>query len=88
MLKKEIEYPLLFIIPDNILLKKSKIHSLFMKINIDVLFIDENSIIYDKTFLKPFNFYSPAKEAKYILEIEENFTKKNQIKIGNKIKIN
>lgn len=57
-------------------LKDSSIHTLFMRFEIDIYFIDENKIVFDKTSLKPWRFYKPEKQAKYILE-----TKKDKLKI-------
>lgn len=69
--KKEFEEGLLF---TN--LKDSSIHTLFMRFEIDVYFIDKNKIIYDKVTLKPWKFYNPKKQAEYIFE-----TKKDKLKL-------
>lgn len=69
--KKEFDEGLLF---TN--LKDSSIHTLFMRFEIDVYFIDKNKIIYDKVTLKPWKFYNPKKQAEYILE-----TKKDKLKL-------
>lgn len=69
--KKDIDFAMLF--SD---LKDSSIHTLFMRFEIDVYFLDENRIVYDKILLKPWRFYRPKKQAKYILE-----TKKDVLKI-------
>lgn len=63
-------------------LKDSSIHTMFMRFEIDVYFIDENKVVYEKTSLKPWKFYKPKKQAKYIME-----TKKNKLKleIGDKL---
>ncbi|WP_407392564.1 DUF192 domain-containing protein [Methanobrevibacter sp.] len=63
-------------------LKDSSIHTHFMRFEIDVYFLDENKTIFEKTTLKPWKFYRPKKQAKYILE-----TKKNKLKleIGDKL---
>ena len=67
MFKKDIDYGLLFILRYG-----SGIHTCFMRFNIDVYFLDENKIIYDKITLKPWKYYNPPKKAKYILETKEN----------------
>ena len=77
MFKKDIDYGLLFILKYG-----SGIHTCFMRFNIDVYFLDENKIIYDKITLKPWKYYKPSENAKYILETKENFLKLN---IGDKI---
>lgn len=72
--KKDFENGLLF---TN--LTDSSVHTMFMRFEIDIYFIDENNIIYDKTTLKPWRFYKPKKQAKYILETRKN---KLKLKIG------
>lgn len=57
-------------------LKDSSIHTMFMRFEIDVYFIDKKGIIYDKISLKPWRFYKPKKQAEYILE-----TKKDKLKL-------
>lgn len=63
-------------------LTDSSIHTMFMRFEIDVYFIDKNKIIYDKVSLKPWKFYRPEKQAKYILETRKNKLKLN---IGDKL---
>ena len=60
-------------------LKDSSIHSMFMRFEIDVYFIDENKMIFDKKTLEPWKFYRPKKQAKFILETKKN---KLNLKIG------
>ena len=57
-------------------LTDSSIHTMFMRFEIDIYFLDKNKIIYDKVSLKPWKFYKPKKQAEYILE-----TKKNKLKL-------
>ena len=68
MFKKDIDYGLLFILKYG-----SSIHTCFMRFAIDVYFLDENKIIFDKVTLKPWKHYNPSKKARYILETKENF---------------
>jgi hypothetical protein len=63
-------------------LKDSSIHTMFMRFEIDVYFMDENKIIFEKTSLNPWKFYKPKKQAKYILETEKN---KLKLEIGDKL---
>lgn len=77
MFKKDIDYGLLFILGYG-----SGIHTCFMRFNIDVYFIDENKIIFEKITLKPWKYYNPSKKAKYILETKENHM---NLKKGDKI---
>ena len=77
MLKKDIDCAMLF---TN--LTDSSIHTLFMKFEIDVYFLDKNKIVFEKTTLKPWKFYKPKKPAKYIMETKKDFLK---LKIGDKL---
>ena len=71
MLKKDIDFALLFYD-----LKDSRIHTHFMRFDIDVYFLDRDKVIFEKTMLKPWKLYKPKKQAKYIIE-----TKKDELKI-------
>ena len=75
--KKDIDFALLFCN-----LKDSGIHTHFMRFDIDVYFLDENKVVFEKTSLKPWKFYKPKKQAKYILETKKNLLK---IEIGDKL---
>ena len=77
MLKKNFNSALIF---TN--LKDSSIHTNFMRFEIDVYFLDENKVIYEKTTLKPWKFYKPKKQAKYIIETERD---KLKLKTNDKI---
>ena len=69
--KKDIDFGMLFCN-----LTDPSIHTMFMRFEIDVYFINENKIVFDKTSLKPWRFYRPKNNAKYILE-----TKKDELKM-------
>ncbi len=77
MLKKEIDFAILFYN-----LKDSSIHTYFMRFDIDIYFLDKNKIIFEKATLKPWKFYRPKKQAKYILETKKNCLK---LKIGDEL---
>jgi hypothetical protein len=47
-----------------------------MRFDIDIYFLDENKIVFEKVTLQPWKFFKPQKQAKYILE-----TKKGKLKI-------
>lgn len=86
MLKNKIEYPLIFNIPENFPYKSSSIHTFFMKIPIDVVFIDKNLKIYEKASLYPWAYFKPKKKGTYFIEFEYGYLNKNNIKINDKIK--
>ena len=52
-------------------LTDSSIHTMFMSFEIDVYFIDENMVVFDKVTLKPWRFYKPERQAKYIIETKK-----------------
>ena len=63
-------------------LTDSSIHTMFMRFEIDIYFVDKNGVIFDKVTLRPWKFYKPKKHAKYIIETEKN---KLNLKIGDKL---
>ena len=63
-------------------LADSGIHTMFMRFEIDVYFADENKVVFDKATLRPWKFYRPKKQAKYIIETEKN---KLNVKIGDRL---
>jgi len=77
MFKRDIDFALLF---SNF--TDSSIHTSFMRFDIDVYFLDENRVIFEKTTLTPWKFYKPQKQAKYILETKKDNLK---LKIGDKL---
>ena len=88
MFKKNIDYPLLFEIPQNIRNKhRSSIHSCFMRFELKLLFIDDENIIYEMADLKPWRHYVPKKAAKYIIEFDKKSFNEINLKIGDEIEI-
>jgi hypothetical protein len=69
--RKDIDHALIFANH-----KDSSIHTHFMRFDIDVYFLDENNVVFEKATLTPWKFYRPKKRAKYIIE-----TKKDALKI-------
>ncbi len=50
----------------------SAIHTLFMKYDITVLWLDKNRVIVDKTLAKHWRpFYMPRKPAQYVVELHQ-----------------
>ena len=81
----------MFFIFDNV-----EYHTFWMKntlIPLDIIFIDKNLEIVDIKYAvpckeDPCNLYKPSKSAKYVLEVNGNFTVKNNIDIGDEIILN
>ena len=88
MLKREIDYPLLFKIPQRFNSpSRSAIHTCFMLVEIIVVFVDENDEVFEIARLKPWQYYKPQKSAKYVIEFNEEDYFKCKLEIGNQIKI-
>ena len=88
MFKREIDYPLLFKIPQRFNSpSRSAIHTCFMLVEIIAVFIDENNEVFEIARLKPWKYYKPKKSAKYVIEFNEEDYFKCKLKIGDRIKI-
>ena len=80
--KKKFNYALVFDFPSESKIGTS-LHMLFVFFPIDVLFLDKNKIVVDKTTLEPFTpNYTPKSAAKYVIELPKGKT--SLIKIGQK----
>ena len=87
MFREDAKVPLLFEIPQKVnSRKRSSIHSLFMRFDIVLVFIDGNNLVYEITDLAPWNYYVPEKSAKYIVEFDKKEFN-NCLKIGDEIEI-
>ena len=75
--KRDIDFAMLFYN-----LKDSRIHTHFMRFEIDAYFLDENKIVFEKTTLKPWKLYKPKKQASYILETKKDCLK---LEIGDRL---
>lgn len=65
---------------------KNGIHTFFMFFPIDVLFLDRTGRVVELIKeLKPWRFYFPKQEAKWIVELQAGTIKKTSIEIGNQI---
>ena len=88
MFKKKCDYPMLFEIPQDIQIKeRSSIHSLFMRFELALVFIDEENLIYEIADLKPWRYYVPKKGAKYIIEFDKKEFENYDLKIGDEIEL-
>ena len=87
MFREDAKFPLLFEIPQKVnSRKRSSIHSLFMRFDIVLVFIDGNNLVYEIADLAPWNYYVPEKSAKYIVEFDKKEFN-NCLKIGDEIEI-
>jgi hypothetical protein len=86
MFRKNIEKPLLFILP-NESKQLSSIHSFFVFFPFDAVFLNSKGVVVDvKEKIKPFTFnITPQKPAKYIIEMKAGEVRRRGIKVGDKL---
>ena len=87
MFKKDAKIPLLFEIPKSKNRTRSAIHTCFMRFEIVIIFIGYNEEVFEIATLKPWQYYTPKKGAKYIIEFEKNEFEKYDLEVNDKIKI-
>lgn len=85
MFKGGIERGLVLGIPEGRGRCGSGIHMFFMRIPLDVLFLDKEKKVVDKVYLRPWQVYNPIKPARYVLELEEGSLKSSNTEIGDEI---
>lgn len=62
------------------------LHMFFVFYRIDVLFLNKNKVVVDKTEnFRPFTFYKSKKKAMYAIELPDGIIKKTKTEIGDKI---
>jgi uncharacterized membrane protein (UPF0127 family) len=79
MLKGGIERGLVLKIPEGRGRRGSGIHMFFMRIPLDVLFLDEGKVVVDKVHLKPWQMYNPREPARFVVELEEGASSGTEI---------
>lgn len=85
MFKEDIEQGLILKIPKGRGRHGSGIHMFFMRIPLDVLFLDDEMVVVDKVHLKPWQTYNPIKPARYVVELEEGTFESSGTEIGDKL---
>jgi uncharacterized membrane protein (UPF0127 family) len=84
--EKDFDYALVFHLHEKGKLSAS-IHMLFMRMPIDVLFLDEQQRVVDAVKQLPtwvFN-YTPRKEAKYVVELPPGTIEKYRVTLGGRV---
>ena len=86
MFRSRISKPLLFIMPSESK-ELSSIHSLFVFFPFDAVFLDSKGVVVDiRERIKPFRLkITPAKPARYILEMEAGGSRRRKINVGDKL---
>ncbi len=85
MLKAKIFRGLVLTIPKGRGRRGSGIHMFFMRIALDVIFLDEHKRVVDTVYLKPWQTYNPKKPARYVIELEEGRIKSSKTEIGDEL---
>ncbi|MBC7101350.1 MAG: DUF192 domain-containing protein [Methanobacteriales archaeon] len=82
MFKKDIKRGLLLEMPEGRGRRGSSIHMFFMRIPLDVIFLDSEKRVVDLATLKPWQIYIPKKPAKYIIELPQGSIEDSGTRIG------
>ena len=82
MLKKRLEKGMILKIPEGRGKMGSAIHMFFMRIPLDVIFLDEQKNVLDLVTLKPWQTYTPKKAARYVVELREGNLISSKTEIG------
>jgi uncharacterized protein len=85
MFKGNIENGLVLKIPPGRGRRGSGIHMFFMRIPLDVIFLDEEKRVVDLINLKPWQVYNPKKPARFVLELPEGTLKSSNTHIGDEL---
>lgn len=85
MFKKKIDYGLVLVIPKGRGKRGAAIHMFFMRIPLDVIFLDQNKQVVDMVSLEPWTVYTPSKAARYVIELEKGILEKSSTEIGDLI---
>ncbi len=68
--------------------KKFSIHTFFVFFSIDLIYLDDDFTVLEiEKNLPPFRFYTPDKEAKYLIELPAGVIEKKEIMEGHELQI-
>jgi len=82
MLKKNVKKGMILKIPEGRGKMGSAIHMFFMRIPLDVIFLDYEKNVLDQVTLKPWQTYTPKKAARYVVELKEGYLTSSETEIG------
>lgn len=85
MFKGSIKRGLVLRIPEGRGRRGSGIHMFFMRIPLDVLFLDEEKVVVDEVHLKPWQMYNPKKPARFVVELQKGTLKSSGTEIGDEL---
>jgi uncharacterized membrane protein (UPF0127 family) len=58
------------------------IHGFFMRFSLDLIFINGSKQVVELASLKPWRFFSPKVDCKWVLEVNKGFIKDKKIKVS------
>ncbi len=79
MFKKNVDQGLILKIPKGRSRRGSGIHMFFMRMPLDILFLDEGKVVVDKVHLKPWQMYNPREPARFVVELEKGASSGTEI---------
>ncbi len=82
MLKKSLKKGMILKIPEGRGKMGSAIHMFFMRIPLDVIFLDNEKTVLDQVTLKPWQTYTPKKAARYVVELKQGNLTSSETEIG------
>ena len=82
MLKKSLKKGMISKIPVGRGKMGSAIHMFFMRIPLDVIFLDNEKTVLDQVTRKPWQTYTPKKAARYVVELKEGNLISSETEIG------
>ncbi|MDD1775181.1 MAG: DUF192 domain-containing protein [Methanobacterium sp.] len=85
MFKGSIENGLVLKIPQGRGRRGSGIHMFFMRMSLDVLFLDKEKKVVDLVNLKPWQVYNPKKPARFVVELPEGTLNSSKTQIGDEL---
>lgn len=85
MLKKNIERGLILKIPAGRGRRGSAIHMFFMRIPLDLVFLNEEKVVVDTVTLKPWQTYTPKSPARYVIEFKTGVLSRSSTVIGDEL---
>lgn len=85
MLKKNLERGLILKIPAGRGRRGSAIHMFFMRIPLDLVFLNEEKIVVDTVTLKPWQTYTPKSPARYVIEFKTGVLSRSSTGIGDEL---
>ena len=82
MFKGSIKQGLVLKLPKGRSRHGSGIHMFFMRIPLDILFLDDEKKVVDKVHLKPWQVYNPKEPARFVIELQEGILASSNTEIG------